>query len=825
MPVFSGQNNVSNFIFRAEIRWQDEENDMKKTMQSEPKRNKAKKAGSCNVGTGRSKHGFLINKELPSSLEAQFEEIKQKLSTSESDGDESRVGEEQKEEKILFAVVSDLTLHGKYGDSALIVTDKRFFVVSDNKYSEYPFSEVMEIKVKRMYGNACIFLESRGGKRRRVFRYTYSVAALCDMATQFILSVSAGNSLKEELDVVEGTFDKLNLICPRCGRTLIRAGAECIHCQSKSKIISKLLKYVKPEFGMLMFCVVLSGITTAITLLPPYMTRKIVDDVLPMKDTGNVAEGLKMLSVIVAVLFASYVVDHVIAAFRGYLLKVSGDKIVLNLRNDIFAKAQKLPMRFYDKTSTGSVINRISGDTSTLQAFILKITQECIVQFILLIGIVVIMTIMNPPLTLLSLLPIPFVVIASRIFAKKIAPFYKRIWRRWSAVTSIMTDSIPCIRIVKAFAGEKRAVDRFNKYNQEWYKVDVASSKITQTFPHILGFVVTCGSLFIWAVGGRWAMNGVEGISAGLLVSFISYASMFYGPVRFFANLSDSYQSALNSIERIFDILDAEPEVNDPDAYKPEHLEGKIEFKNVNFSFDKTKKTLSDINLTIEPGDIVGIVGTTGSGKSTLINLLMRFYDHYEGEILVDGRNIKQMDIESYRSCIGYVQQEPMMFSDTIFNNIAYGVPNANVEQVIHAAEVANAHEFIARLPDGYDSMLGERGTGVSGGEKQRLSIARAVLKNPSILVFDEATAAVDSETENLIQSAIERLISGRTTLMIAHRLSTLRKANKIVVVDKGSIIEFGSHDELMALKGKYYKLIQIQSMGQNKGEGLTIPD
>ena len=221
------------------------------------------------------------------------------------------------------------------------------------------------------------------------------------------------------------------------------------------------------------------------------------------------------------------------------------------------------------------------------------------------------------------------------------------------------------------------------------------------------------------------------------------------------------------------------------------------------------------MNLTIEPGDIVGIVGTTGSGKSTLINLLMRFYDNYEGEILVDGHNIKELDLEYYRSQIGYVQQEPMMFSDTIFNNIAYGKPDAHVEEVIHAAEVANAHEFIARQPDAYDAMLGERGIGLSGGERQRISIARAVLKNPSMLIFDEATASVDSETENLIQEAIERLISGRTTLMIAHRLSTLRKANRIIVVDQGKIIENGSHEELMALKGKYYKLIEIQSMSE----------
>ena len=309
-------------------------------------------------------------------------------------------------------------------------------------------------------------------------------------------------------------------------------------------------------------------------------------------------------------------------------------------------------------------------------------------------------------------------------------------------------------------------------------------------------------------------IGGESNITLGLLVSFISYASMFYNPVSFFANIGDTYQNTLASAEKILDILDAEPEHNFGIGNTEPRLDGRIEFRNVNFAFDRSKKVLSNINLTIEPGDIVGIVGTTGSGKSTLINLLMRYYDEYDGEILVDGENIRNIDMEYYRNSIGFVQQEPMMFRDTIFNNIAYGSNQRNVEQVLYAAEVANAHGFISKMPDAYDTMLGERGVGLSGGEKQRVSIARAVLKNPSILIFDEATAAVDSETENLIQTAIERLISGRTTLMIAHRLSTLRKANKIVVVDKGEIVECGTPEELMALKGKYYKLIEIQSMG-----------
>jgi ATP-binding cassette subfamily B protein len=328
-----------------------------------------------------------------------------------------------------------------------------------------------------------------------------------------------------------------------------------------------------------------------------------------------------------------------------------------------------------------------------------------------------------------------------------------------------------------------------------------------------VSFFVTCGSLLIWSVGGNLVMNSQQGLTLGLLVSFISYTSMFYGPVNFFANFNDSLQSAIAAAERVFDIIDAEPEPDFGKGSHPKKLNGKIQFENVNFSFDRTKMTLKNINVDIEPGDIVGIVGTTGSGKSTLINLLMRYYDNYEGQILIDGKDIKEVDMEFYRSQMGYVQQEPMMFHDTIYNNIAYGLGNVQVEQVINAAKIANAHNFIIKLPDAYDTVLGERGTGLSGGERQRVSIARAVLRNPSIMIFDEATAAVDSETEMLIQEAIERLIAGRTTLMIAHRLSTLRKANKILVVDEGQIIECGSPDELLAQKGKYYKLIEIQTM------------
>lgn len=715
------------------------------------------------------------------------------------------------DEQLLFVVLGDLDSEGRYARTFLSVTDRHIYgfdATFPDGVKKLGYEQVKKATVKRYYGNAIlvIILADTEEKKENFLRFSYREATLFDGAAAFINKVADGGEQAEAFSVLKATFHKQFCVCPQCGRTLMRPGAPCMKCQTKDKLAQKLGKYIVPYKGILAICLVLSAVTTAVSLAPPYMTKLLVDDVLP---NGN----KKGLLACVFVLLLTYFIQHSVGAVRGYYLKNTGDKIVADLRNDAYKKAQLLPMRFYDSTSTGAIINRISGDSSTIQAFMLRVTQELLVQLFLLVGIVIIMFTMNWQLTLLSLVPVPFVVVGSRIFRRKMMPLYRKIWVSWSRVTSVLTDTIPAIRVVKAFANERQSMEKFSDRNAAWLENNRNASRVTTLFPHIVGFVVTCGSLLIWAVGGRLVIDKPDFISAGLLVSFISYTSMFYGPVNFFANFNDSYQHFLNAAERLMDIMEAEPENDFSGGKHPDKIKGKIEFRNVNFSFDRSKKTLTDMSFVIEPGDIVGIVGTTGAGKSTIINLLMRYYDTYDGEILVDGIDIRDMDMTFYRSQIGYVQQEPMMFHDSIYQNIAYGCRNPKVEDVIHAAEIANAHNFISRLPDGYDTVLGERGVGLSGGERQRLSIARAVLRNPSILFFDEATASVDSETESLIQAAIEQLICGRTTLMVAHRLSTLRKANKIIVVDKGKILEMGTPEELLALKGKYYKLIQIQTM------------
>ena len=751
-------------------------------------------------------NGILINKNIPDELMAKLENLR------------AEVCEEG--EKVLFAIVGDLTLGAEYGMNLFAVTAKRSITLDENGnvLKQFMHADVNSAKVKRMYGNARLVFTDKDGATVEMFRFTYAVATLCDMAADYIEELSQGGDEEHAYGAVEAGYEKAMLYCPKCGRRLLHAGAECIACQSKRRIWGKLIPFAKPELPNLLLCMFLSLVTTGISMLLPTVTANLVDEVIPGLD-------MPMLWRVVGMLLGAYFLQLILGIIRSYRLRISAINIVTFLRDKLFAKTQKLSMRFYDKTTTGSVINRVNGDSNTIEQFMIRLSQEVVVQVFTLVGIAVIMMAKNWKLALITLLPIPFIVVGTRIFGQKILPYHRKVWRRWAAVVSNLTDTLPGVRVVKSFSAETRSSGNFSSYTNEWKEIGKKSARISTAFPNFVSFFVHLGQLLIWGIGGAWVIMSLRSsgeavtfiggtVTLGTLVSFVSYASMFYAPVNFFANFNDSYQSALASAERVLDILDAEDEADRGKGNCPE-MRGKIEFKNVNFSYDRSKMTLSDINLTIEEGDVVGIVGTTGSGKSTLVNLLMRFYDDYEGKILVDGVNIKDIDLSYFRRQIGFVQQDSMMFRDTVFNNIAFSNPDATIEDVFAAADIANAHEFIARLPDGYDTMLGERGVGLSGGERQRVSIARTVLMNPRMLIFDEATASVDSETESLIQGAIEGLIKGRTTIMIAHRLSTLRKANKIVVLDKGKVLECGTPEELLAAKGKYYKLIQIQTMAE----------
>ena len=499
----------------------------------------------------------------------------------------------EKGEEILFVIAGDLNLKGRYAETALIFTPDSIVCCDGDEGDDkrYFYSDMREVKAKRMYGNAAMSALMPDGRREVFFRYTYATASLCDAAALFINHINEGEDLNEEKAIMIVTFERALSVCPKCGRTLLHPGAECIMCRSKLKVVKRLSKYVLPHTKTLVVCVILSLLTTAMALVPPAVSGYIVDVVFGSGGSENAIlnavantvdnNKLKLLLIMVSFLFLSFLFQYGIGMIRAYLMRSVGDKAVSALRNDIYRKAQHLPMKFYDKTSTGSVINRIASDSSTLQQFMMRITQEAVVHAFQLVGIVVVMLALNPILTLLSLIPVVFIVIATRIFSKKIRPYYHRIWRRWSSVFSTLSDTIPCIKVVKSFTGEARSAQNFEEKNEEWLKMDLKIGKLASAFPQIVAFLVNCGTLIIWGIGGSKVLGGEAGFTAGLVVSFITYSNMFYGPVTFFANLSDSFQSALASTDKILDILEAEPETHAQSHVKPDKLKGKIEFLHV----------------------------------------------------------------------------------------------------------------------------------------------------------------------------------------------------------------------------------------------------
>jgi len=735
-------------------------------------------------------------------------------------------------ETIYFYVISDVVLGSRYGESFVAVTSEKlvsYDEIREEKLLTFKISDIEKAEVKRMYGNA-LFRIKTGGKIIELNKCSYSVTENFDNIAQYINDLNEGKDRQDLIETVREAYEKRQLYCPKCGARLPYKNAPCIKCADKKKILGRILGYVKPHILLLIVALIMAVITTITNLVPPLLTAQLVDDTLVnvadlVEGTPEMESRVNELFSIVLFLFIINTFQNIVGAFRGYILRTASERITNSLKTELYTKAQYLPIKYYDKTSTGSVISRINGDTANLNSFIMRISQEVLTQAIQLVGIVVVMVSMNPVLSLLSLLPIPIVVVSAKIFSKFIHPYYYRIWKRGAKINSILADTLPGIKVVKAFTSEEKSINNFTETNKDLISENLKTAKISSIYNSATGLVMMMGSIVIWGLGGYMVLTkasflGSDVLTAGGLVAFINYMWMFYNPVQFFVSLNETFISAFTSAERVFEVLDAEPEEDFGKGNIPEGgIQGKIEFKNVSFSYEKGKRILSNVNFVIEPGEIVGIVGTTGSGKSTVVNLLMRYYDNYEGDIFIDGDNIKNIDLQYYRSSIGYVLQEPLLFKDTVYRNIAHSDPTMPVEDVIYAAQVANAHTFITKLPDSYDTMLGERGVGLSGGERQRISIARAVLKDPSILILDEATSAVDSETESIIQEAIERIINGRTTIMIAHRLSTLKKADKIIVVDEGKIAEMGSHNELMEKRGKYYKLVKIQSLASELGD------
>jgi ATP-binding cassette subfamily B protein len=522
-----------------------------------------------------------------------------------------------------------------------------------------------------------------------------------------------------------------------------------------------------------------------------------------------------LLTGLVGAAFLAWLLDWA----KNYILALVSERIGSDLRTTTYEHLQGLSLEYFGGKRTGDLMARISSGSDRICVFLSSHLLDFATDILMILMTSVILVSIDPWLALVTLAPLPFIAWLIHLVRNKLHHGFDQIYRIWSEVTSVLADTIPGIRVVKAFAQEKREAQRFREANARNLAVNDRVNKVWSLFTPTVTFLTEVGLLVVWGFG-IWQVSK-RAITVGVLIAFLTYINRFYSRLGSMSRIVSVSQKAAAGAKRIFDILDhvsSVPEPTHPVHLK--HVSGALELQNVSFRYG-TRTILNDVSISIEPGEMIGLVGHSGSGKSTLVNLICRFYDVAEGSIRLEGVDIRSLPISEYRRNIGLVLQEPFLFFGTIAENIAYGNPEASREEIIAAARAAHAHEFILRLPQGYDSLVGERGQALSGGERQRISIARALLIDPPILILDEATSSVDTETEMEIQAALDNLIRGRTTLAIAHRLSTLRRANRLVVLDRGQVVEEGQHEELLAKKGAYYRLDRAQTESAN---GSALP-
>ena len=603
--------------------------------------------------------------------------------------------------------------------------------------------------------------------------------------------------------------------CPTCQAPLPEGVEDCpacereLHSPPSTWVLFRLWRFAVPYQGRLLLGFLLMLAATGAHLVPPYLTIPLMDDVLVPFQSGQSIEPMKVVWLLLGLL-ASALLAWVLGWMKTWLLALVSERIAADLRTAAFEHLLSLSLDYFGAKRTGDLMARIGSETDRISVFLSLHALDFITDVLMLVMTSVILFSINPWLALVTLVPLPFIAWMIHTVRDRLRTGFEKIDRVWGDVTNVLADTIPGIRVVKAFAQEARETQRFRAANQANLQVNDKLNKTWSLFSPTVTLLTDIGLLVVWACG-IWLVSKNQ-ITVGVLTAFIAYIGRFYTRLDSMSRIVSVTQKAAAGAKRIFDILDHVSNVPEPaNPVKIEKLQGRIEMRGIGFRYG-SRTVIRGLDLDIQPGEMIGLVGHSGSGKSTLVNLICRFYDVTDGSIRVDGHDLRRFGVSDYRRHIGLVLQEPFLFFGTIAENIAYGKPEATREEIIAAARAAHAHEFILRLPQGYDSLVGERGQGLSGGERQRISIARALLIDPRILILDEATSSVDTETEKEIQKALDNLVRGRTTIAIAHRLSTLRKADRLVVMDRGRVVEVGPHDELMARQGAYWRLYEAQA-------------
>ncbi|MEW9105755.1 ABC transporter ATP-binding protein [Paenibacillus sp.] len=712
--------------------------------------------------------------------------------------------------ELLFCGKADIQDDATLSERWLLISkDEIFICTSSGKLVRHVLvSAVNNCRTSDSIGGSQLIADTENGAVVLV-RYTSMQNAKFAYACRLLQAL-----IKEE-ELPIPSADDLPKRCSKCGVQLINHYANCPRCTDKVKAFKRVLEYAKPFKKWVGITSLLVIVTTIIELIPPYLTKIIVDDVLqPTHPAASLLAFVLMLGLVQLTLSA-------MTTIRGYIGVHTGSKLMHNIREDVYRSLMRLSLGYFDRRQTSQFIGRVNHDAEALNQFLNEGIIWVSSQVLLIISIFMMMGSLDWQLTLLALLPAPIIM----FFSFVIWPITHQRWYMHSRalyhVNTIVGDTLQGIRVVKAFGQEKKERGRYSEANDALMRQTIRVNSLWAGISPFFLLIFQSGLLLVWYVGGQSVLG--QEMTLGTLMAFIGYMGMFFGPLRWFSQAVNWTSRAFAAAGRIFEIIDTKPEVPDHEqALALPYVYGEVKFENVSYGYEKHRPVLKEISFTVQPGEMIGIVGHSGAGKSTLIHLLCRFYDPDNGTIRIDGTDIKDMKQDSLRQHIGVVLQETFLFDGSVAQNIAYAKPDATPAEIMRAAKIANAHDFIIRMPDGYDTRVGERGTRLSGGERQRIAIARAILHDPAILILDEATASVDTATERQIQEAMMRLICGRTTFAIAHRLSTLRHANRIIVLDQGKLVEAGSHEQLLAQNGVYAKLVQAQQeMSEMKGEYL----
>ena len=731
------------------------------------------------------------------------------------------------EEEVHLSISTDIKLDGLYGPAWLLATEKRLLAFSPNgggppEIVDLPLAEIESLEIQDLYGSGALKVRTQStGRTVALFSKTLNAqfASLPDQLEELVRQARPD----DERTITRGRLDRayIKRRCERCGQVIPRRMGVCPGCLESRKLLSRFLSYSLPYWPLAVTSLSILLIGTFIGLTPPLLLRTLIDDVMKPVADGNLdtvslplighATPSGALAWLVVLLLLINVSRNILSAVRSYLLARLGEQITFDMRRQVYHHLHRLSLNFYNDRDTGRIMASVTQDVGRLQDFLSDGLQETIRNILTILIICSILFYLNASLAAYVLLPTPLIVFITIRFGQRLHRTYRNLWRRWAGLSALLADVIPGVRVVKAFAQEHREIDKFEKRSQDLLQGELRAARTRSLFSPLMSFLTSLGTLIIWWVGGNEVLG--QTMTLGAFVAFTGYMWQFYGPVESLCRLNHRFQRAATSAERVFEGLDSQPDVDDaPGAKTMPAIEGRVEFRDVTFAYEPGKPVIHDLSFTIEPGEMIGLAGHSGAGKSTLINLICRFYEVDGGSILIDGHEIREVQLRSLRDQIGVVLQDPFLFNGSVADNIAYGKPEATLGEVDGAAKAANAHDFICALADGYDSIVGERAVRLSGGERQRLSIARAVLRNPRILILDEATASMDTETEAQIQEALQRLIKGRTTFAIAHRLSTLRNANRLFIIDKGKLTEMGTHDELIELDGIYARLVRMQT-------------